>query len=116
MKVLHYVPIIGMPIALSEILQSNDPFIVKSQKAALVGATQAALTAISMNTNIFAAKKARTIANIGMTTAKYSTNPLTAVAVAGVTATVAQAELAQTFSKTETAKDPWWIAFVTGLI
>ncbi len=66
MKLIHYAPVVGMPFALHDIITSDEPFQIQCHQAAQVGATQAALTVSSMGTSIFAAKKAQTIARIGL--------------------------------------------------
>ena len=74
MKAIHYAPGIGMPIALHDIIESDQPFAVKAQQAVLVGLTQGAITIVGMNTNIIAARKAQAYTRVGLALA---TSPVT---------------------------------------
>lgn len=77
MKAIHYAPIIGMPIALNHILQSDSDFTTKCYQAAFVGATQAGLVAVGMNTNYLTARKAQAIVQIGLRAPGFTSTAVT---------------------------------------
>mgnify|MGYP000196028576 CR=1 FL=1 len=118
---LHLVPGYGLYHA-QKTLRSDAPFAVKVRDATM-GTT---ITGLHL---IFATEHALKIqAATGSASGGLARNWMmwqrvlpavasvpTVVVAQAVAATVVQTDLAETFSKTETAKDPWWIAFVSGL-
>lgn len=66
MKLLHYAPVIGSPIALNQIIRSDEDFQTKSYQAALVGAVQAGFVVAGMNSNYLSARKAYMVTQVGI--------------------------------------------------
>lgn len=89
MKVLHYAPIIGMPLALNHIIQSDSDFTTKCFQAAMVGATQAGLVAVGMNSNYITARKAYAITQVGLRASAVASTALTVASPAMVAVVIA---------------------------
>ncbi len=66
MKVLHYAPVIGSPIAMNQIIRSDEDFQTKAYQASLVGAAQAGFVIAGMNSNYLSARKAYMVTRFGL--------------------------------------------------
>ncbi len=66
MKLIHYAPVIGSPIAMNQIIRSGEDFQTKSFQAALVGAVQAGFVIAGMNSNYLSARKAYMVTRVGI--------------------------------------------------
>lgn len=119
--ILHAVPGYGLYHA-QDTLRSDAPFAIKVRDA-VMGTSIAALHLIFATEHALKIQRATGSVSGGLARhwmmwqrtipVVFSIPALTLAH--GVTATVTQTELANTFAKTETAKDPWWLTFVSGL-
>lgn len=120
-SILHVVPLYGLYHA-QKTLRSDAPFAIKVRDATM-GTSITALHLIFATEHALKIQAATGSASGGLArhwmmwqrVIPATLSAPAAVGVQGVAAVAGQTQLAKTFSKTETAKDPWWLTFVSGL-
>ena len=90
MRPIEFVPVIGVPIGINRVIESDQPFQSKVYDVAQISAMQTVFTIVGMSKNYIAAAKARNLTKAGISVAR--TSPVTTSALLTI---VAQKQLAE---------------------